>query len=120
MPFAQQLGITLEQATPQQVRGRLAWATHLCTSGGLLHGGVLMAVADSLGGVCAFLNLPPGARTATVSSSSAFLRAVRQGEIVAITRPLHVGKTAIVVQTDIENEGRRVAQTTQVQAVIGP
>ena len=90
MPFAAQLGIELTAATPEEVTGRLAWREDLCTTGGLLHGGALMALADSLGGVCAFLNLPPGAGTATISSTTNFLRAVRGGHAVATTRPLRV------------------------------
>jgi uncharacterized protein (TIGR00369 family) len=122
MPFAVGLGIVLDAAAPGEVRGRLAWAPERCTSGGILHGGVLMAFADSLGGVCAFLNLPPGALTATTSSATVFTRAVRSGDVTAVTRPLHVGRTVIVVQTDMTDDaGRRVAQVTQTQAVLaGP
>jgi uncharacterized protein (TIGR00369 family) len=121
MPFAAGLGIVLDAAAPGEVRGRLAWAPERCTSGDILHGGVLMALADSLGGVCAFLNLPPGARTATTSSATVFTRAVRSGEVTAVTRPLHVGHSVIVVQTDLTDDaGRRVAQVTQTQAVLGP
>ena len=119
MPFAAGLGIVLDAAAPGEVRGRMAWSPERCTTGGILHGGVLMALADSLGGICAFLNLPPGALTATTSSATVFTRAVRSGEVTAVTRPLHVGRTMIVVQTDLTDEaGRRVAQVTQTQAVL--
>jgi uncharacterized protein (TIGR00369 family) len=119
MPFAAGLGIVLDAAAPGEVRGRMAWAPERCTSGGILHGGVLMALADSLGGICAFLNLPPGALTATTSSATVFTRAVRSGEVTAVTRPLHVGRSVIVVQTDLtDDSGRRVAQVTQTQAVL--
>ena len=120
MPFAAGLGMVLDAAKPDEVRARMAWAPELCTTGGLLHGGALMAFADSLGGICAYLNLPAGARTATTSSATVFTRAVREGEVTAIARPLHVGRTIIVVQTDLHDQsGRRVAQVTQTQAVIG-
>jgi putative phosphoribosyl transferase len=119
MPFAAGLGIVLDAAAPGEVRGRMAWAAERCTSGGILHGGVLMALADSLGGICAFLNLPPDALTATTGSATVFTRAVRSGEVTAVTRPLHVGRTMIVVQTDLTDEaGRRVAQVTQTQVVL--
>jgi uncharacterized protein (TIGR00369 family) len=119
MPFAAWLGLVLDSATPDEVRARLAWAPHLCTTGGLLHGGALMALADSTGGLCAYLNLPPGASTATTSSATVFTRAVRDGEVTAVARPLHVGRTVIVVQTDLTDQaGRRVAQVTQTQAVL--
>jgi putative phosphoribosyl transferase len=119
MPFAAGLGIVLDAAAAGEVRARMAWAPERCTSGGILHGGVLMAFADSLGGICAFLNLPPGALTATTSSTTVFTRAVRSGEVTAVTRPLHVGRSVIVVQTDLTDDaGRRVAQVTQTQAVL--
>jgi acyl-coenzyme A thioesterase PaaI-like protein len=62
MPFAVSLGIEIEDATAERVTGRLAWAPHLCTTGAVLHGGALIALADSLGGVCAYLNLLAGGR----------------------------------------------------------
>jgi 1,4-dihydroxy-2-naphthoyl-CoA hydrolase len=119
MPFAREIGIALDAAEPAEVRGRLPWAAERCTAGGVLHGGALMALADSLGGVCAFLNLPSGAGTATTSSATVFLRGVREGEVVGVARPLHVGRTTIAVQTDLcDDGGRLVAQVTQSQAVL--
>ncbi|HKE81366.1 MAG TPA: PaaI family thioesterase [Solirubrobacteraceae bacterium] len=120
MPFAVQLGIELDAAAPEEVRGRLAWAPERCTAAGVLHGGALMALADSLGGVCAYLNLPAGAQTTTITSSTSFMRAVREGEVTAVARPLHAGRSVIVVQTDLtDGAGKRVAQVTQSQAVLG-
>jgi len=119
MPFTAGLGIVLDAAAPDEVRGRMAWAPERCTMAGILHGGALMAMADSLGGICAFLNLPPGAQTATTSSATVFTRAVRSGEVTGVTRPLHVGRSVIVVQTNLTDDaGRRVAQVTQTQAVL--
>jgi uncharacterized protein (TIGR00369 family) len=119
MPFAKELGIEITSASAAEVRGRLAWRAELCTSGGVLHGGALMSMADSLGAVCAFLNLPEGALTSTIESKTNFFRGVRDGEVEAVTRPLHVGRTTIVVQTDITDpNGKRIAQVTQTQAVL--
>jgi uncharacterized protein (TIGR00369 family) len=119
MPFAAAIGLTLDAAAPAEVRGRLAWAPERCTAAGILHGGALMTLADSLGGVCAFLNLPAGAQTSTISSSTSFMRAVRDGDVTGIARPLHVGRTVIVVQTELRDDsGRLVAQVTQTQAVL--
>ncbi len=121
VPFAVTLGMELVSATPEEVVGRLAWREELCTTGGALHGGALMSLADNLGGVCAYLNLPAGAGTATISSSTNFLRGVREGVITATARPLRVGRTVIVVVTEVRDDsGRLVTQTTQAQAVIGP
>jgi uncharacterized protein (TIGR00369 family) len=66
MPFAGELGVVLDAAGPDEVSGRMAWKAERCTAGGILHGGALMAFADTLGAVCAFLSLSPGARTATI------------------------------------------------------
>jgi len=119
MPFASRLGIELTAATPEEVAGSLAWREDLCTTGGLLHGGALMALADSLGGLCAFLNLPSGAATTTISSTTNFLRALRKGQAIATSRPLRVGRTVIVVETEVRDEdGRLLSHTTQSQAVI--
>jgi 1,4-dihydroxy-2-naphthoyl-CoA hydrolase len=120
-PFAATLGIELVSASPEEVVGRLAWREGLCTMGGMLHGGALMSLADNLGGVCAYLNLPAGAGTATISSSTNFMRGVREGTVTATARPLRVGRSVIVVQTELhDGAGRLVVQTTQAQAVIGP
>jgi len=119
IPFAGTLGIELQGATPEEVRGALRWAEELCTAGGVLHGGALMSLADTIGAVCAFLNLPRGATTATIESKTNFFRPLREGDVEAIARPLHVGRTIIVVQTDLlDRSGKRIAQTTQTQAVI--
>jgi len=119
MPFASLIGAELVSASPEDVRGRLEWAPERCTAGGILHGGVLMALADSVGAYCTVLNLPAGAGTATIESKTNFFRAVREGFVEAVSTPLHVGRTTIVVQTDIlDGQGRRVARVTQTQAVL--
>lgn len=119
VPFAEKLGIALAEAAPARVRAVLAWAPELCTVGGALHGGALMALADTAGAVCAFLNLPPGAGTSTVESKTNFFRAVRSGVVRAEARPVHVGRSFIAVRTDLHDEdGTLVGQTTQTQAVL--
>ena len=119
MLFAETAGMVIDSASPDEVIGTLAWAPERCTAGGLLHGGALMTLADSAGAACAFLNLPPGANTTTVESSTRFFRGVREGTVRAVARPLHAGRTTIAVQTDLyDSAGRRVAQTTQTQAVL--
>ena len=120
VPIVGLLGIEIVAAEPEEVRGTLPWRADLCTSGGILHGGALMAFADTLGGVCAFLHLPEGAGTATVESKTNFFRPVRDGIVTGVARPLHAGRSFIVVQTDLTDDSeRRVAQVTQTQAVIG-
>jgi 1,4-dihydroxy-2-naphthoyl-CoA hydrolase len=119
MPFAGKVGIELSEASPERVSGRLAWAPELTTAGGVLHGGAVMALADALGAVCAFLNLPAGAQMSTIESKTNFFRAVREGHVEATSTPLHVGRSTIVVQTDVRDpDGRRVALTIQTQSVL--
>jgi uncharacterized protein (TIGR00369 family) len=119
MPFADAVGLELVAAAPEEVRARLAWAPERCTAGGILHGGALMTLADSAGGLCAYLNLPEGATTATVESKTNFLRPVSTGHVEAVARPVNVGRTLILVQTELrDREGKLVALTTQTQAVI--
>ena len=121
MPHAVALGIALESATADEVVGGLDWAADRCTIGGVIHGGALMALADSVGAVCAFLGLPEGAVTATTSSTTHFLRAVREGRVTATAKPVHRGRSQVVVRTEVTDErGRLVATVTQSQAVLAP
>jgi uncharacterized protein (TIGR00369 family) len=121
LPFAELAGIEITAVSKGEVRGRMAWREDLCTLGGILHGGALMTLADTVGAACAFLNLPEGAGTATIESKTNLLRAVRGGGVEAVAAPVHVGRTMIVVQTDLrDDQGRRVALTTQTQAVLAP
>jgi 1,4-dihydroxy-2-naphthoyl-CoA hydrolase len=121
MPHAVALGITLESASPDEVVGGFDWAPDRCTVAGVIHGGALMALADSVGAVCAFLDLPAGATTATTSSTTHFLRAVREGRVTATARPVHRGRSQVVVRTDLTDvRGRLVATVTKSQAVLSP
>jgi uncharacterized protein (TIGR00369 family) len=122
MPFGALLGIEFLDAAPDEVRARLPWDATRCTAGGVMHGGALMGLADSAGGLLAFLNLPDGAQgTATIESKTNFFGAVRSGHVDARSRPLHKGRTTIVVETDLHDaDGRHVARVTQTQAILTP
>jgi len=118
MPFAQQLGVVVDEASADQVVARLAWAPHLCTAGGVMHGGALMALADTVGALVTFLGLPQGTTTATITSTSQLFRPVTGGTVRAVGVPLHRGKTTVTAQTSLfDSASRLVAQTTQIQAV---
>lgn len=118
MPFARTLGVRLERAEPAEVVGALAWDPSRCTAGGVLHGGALMSLADTVGALVAYLNLPEGATTTTMTSTTQLFRPVTAGEVRAVARPLNVGRTVITAQTDLfDDRDRRVAQVTQLQAV---
>ncbi|GAA1971413.1 PaaI family thioesterase [Amycolatopsis minnesotensis] len=120
MPFAARLGIEAVETGPERVSAKLAWDKDLCTLGDALHGGVLMALADSAGAVCAFLNLPEGAAgTTTIESKTNFLRGVRGGHVTATSTPLHAGRKVVVIETEIHDDaGKLVAKVTQSQAVL--
>jgi uncharacterized protein (TIGR00369 family) len=120
MPFSQLLGIEVVEQSPQRVRAQLAWSAERCTTGGLMHGGALMGLADSAGAVCAFLNLPDGAvGTSTIESKTNFLRGVRDGVVTATSRVLHRGRTVIVIETELTQEDDRlVGKVTQTQTVL--
>ncbi len=118
IPFAAAVGMELLEATPELVVSRLQWTPERCTTGGVMHGGALMALADNGGGVRAFLNLPEGAvGTATIESKTNFLRAVREGAVTASSRPLHVGRTMVIVETElVRDDDKLAAKVTQTQA----
>jgi 1,4-dihydroxy-2-naphthoyl-CoA hydrolase len=120
MPFTKRLGVEVLEHAKEVVRARLHWEDSLCTLGGALHGGVLMSLADACAAVCAFLNLPEGAKgTTTIESKTNFLRGVRDGYAVATSRPLHPGRRVIVMETEIHDAaGKLVAKVTQTQAVL--
>lgn len=119
MPFMAELGLTIESGSAERVVAMADWSAERCTAGGVLHGGFLMSMADGVGALCAFLNMPEGASTSTIESKTNFFRAVTEGEITITSAPLHVGRSTIVVQTDVVRaDGKAVTRTTQTQAVI--
>jgi len=118
LPFTGDLGIRLEEATADRVVAVLPWAARLCTTGGILHGGALMTLADSAGAMVAYLGLPEGASTATMTSTTQFFRPLTSGEVRAVAVPLHRGRMAVTVQTTLRDQAARlVAQTTQIQVI---
>jgi uncharacterized protein (TIGR00369 family) len=114
------MGLTLTEATPERVTATMPVRPDLCTTGGILHGGAVMAFADTLGAVGTFVNLPAGARTTTVESSTKFLAGAPQGTTVSgECTPFHRGRTTMVWQTLVRTEaGKLCAVVTQTQLVI--
>ena len=119
-PLAEVLGIEVDAASPDEVRGRMPWRPDLCTAAGVLHGGSIMAFADTLGSLVAFLNLEPGEVTSTMESKTNFFRAVRGGHVEGVSRVLHAGRGTIVVQTELIHEGKPAGVVTQTQARLRP
>jgi uncharacterized protein (TIGR00369 family) len=120
MPLCATLGIRADDYSADQVVLALDWAPSLCTSNGLLHGGAIMALADSAGAACAVLNLPQDASgTATIESKTNFLGGVRSGTVTATSTPLHRGGTTMVIETSVRDaKGKLVAKVTQTQIVL--
>lgn len=119
-PFPKLMGIEVLTAEKSKVTARLTVHPELCTSGHILHGGAVMAFADTLGAIGAFLNLPPGAGTTTIESKTNFFAPAQEGSVVrGETTPLHVGRRSSVWQTRILREdGKLLALVTQTQMVL--
>jgi uncharacterized protein (TIGR00369 family) len=120
MPLCATLGFKADSVGPDLVSLSVEWAPELCTAGGVLHGGVIMALADSAAATCAFLNLPEGSSgTATIEGKTNFLAGIRSGMVSASSRPLHVGSRSIVIETEVHSGERRLAaKVIQTQAVL--
>ena len=114
------LGIAFTEATPDKVVAQLAVRKHLCTIGDNLHGGAIMAFADTLGAAVAILNMPEGARTTTIESKTNFIGgAPIGGRVTGESVTVHKGRTTVVCQTTIRGAaGKLVALVTQTQLVI--
>jgi 1,4-dihydroxy-2-naphthoyl-CoA hydrolase len=121
IPFAKTIGVEITEATPERVIGRLVVRPDLCTGGSILHGGAVMAFADSLGAVGAFLSLPEGAiGTTTIESKTNFLGAAKAGvTVIGEATPVHKGNRTSVWQTRVTREdGKVVALVIQTQMVL--
>ena len=113
------LGIRFVEATPERVVAELTYREDLTTIGGSLHGGTLMALADTVGATGTVLNLPPGATTTTLESKTNFFAAGRPGTVRAESTPLHRGKRTMVWQTRVTDAGGRLLSLTiQTQMVL--
>jgi uncharacterized protein (TIGR00369 family) len=113
------LGIRIVEAARERVVAELPIRDELKTTGGALHGGTLMAFADTIGAVATVLNLPPGAGTTTIESKTNFFAAGREGVVRAESTPLHRGKRTMVWQTRITDaSGRLLSMTIQTQMVL--
>jgi uncharacterized protein (TIGR00369 family) len=114
------IGLELTDATPDKVVATLAVRKDLCTIGDNLHGGAIMAFADTLGAIAAILNMPQGARTTTIESKTNFIGGAPLGtRVTGESVPVHRGRTTVVCQTTVKSEaGKLVALVTQTQLVI--
>ena len=117
--FPDVLGIAFTAVTPDEVKAELTVRDDLCTVPGLVHGGALMAFADTLGAVATVMNLPPSATTTTIESKTNFFRPITAGKkAFGRTTPLHKGRTTMVWETRItDDQGKLAAMTVQTQIV---
>jgi 1,4-dihydroxy-2-naphthoyl-CoA hydrolase len=120
LPFAQLLGVDFVSAAPERIVAELTVRAELCTRPAVLHGGAIMAFADTLGAVGTILNLPEGAGTTTIESKTNFIApAVLGSRITGEATPVHRGRRTMIWQTRITSaEGRLVALVTQTQLVL--
>jgi uncharacterized protein (TIGR00369 family) len=121
-PFVDLLGIAITHLSVDKVVAELPVRDELANRNGTLHGGVVMALADNLGGTATVANLPEGGRTATIESKTNFFAVIPIGDTAhAECTPLHRGRTTMVWQTRItRNDGKLCALVTQTQIVISP
>ena len=119
-PLAKLIGVEIVEATKEKVVGRMVVKPEICTTFDTLHGGAIMAFADTLGATGAFLNLPEGAGTTTMESKTNFIGAAKVGTVVtAESTPVHIGKSTSIWTTRIAREdGKLVAVVTQTQMVL--
>jgi 1,4-dihydroxy-2-naphthoyl-CoA hydrolase len=119
-PFPRLMGVEVVEATKARVCGRIIVKPEICTASHIMHGGAIMAFADTLGAIGAFLNLPEGALTTTIESKTNFIGAAKEGStVLADTTPLHIGRRSSVWQTRLTREdGSLVAVVTQTQMVL--
>ncbi|MGE0719324.1 MAG: PaaI family thioesterase [Alphaproteobacteria bacterium] len=122
LPFATLLGLKLVEVGPERVVAELPVRAELCTRPAVLHGGAIMALADTLGAVATVANLPEGAGTTTIESKTNFIAAVPMGDVArAECTPVHRGRTTMVWQTRItRGDGKLAAVVTQTQLVLPP
>ena len=120
LPFAEHLGIALVSAEPNRIVGTMTVREALCTRPAVLHGGAIMAFADTLGAIGTLANLAEGAGTTTIESKTNFLRAAPLGTcLTGEATPVHLGRRTMVWQTRITNpEGKLIALVTQTQMVL--
>jgi uncharacterized protein (TIGR00369 family) len=120
-PFTQLLGVNVLHRSPERSEAELIVREELCNRRGVLHGGALMALGDTLGGMTAIMSLPDGGRTATIESKTNFFAAVPKGDTAhAVCIPLHRGRTTIVLETRItRSDGKLAAIVTQTQLIFG-
>jgi 1,4-dihydroxy-2-naphthoyl-CoA hydrolase len=121
-PLVDLLGIKITQVSLDKVTAELPVSKEVTNPNGTLHGGVVMALADNLGGTATAINLPAGGRTATIESKTNFFAAVPAGDAAyAECTPLHKGRSTMVWQTRItRNDGKLCALVTQTQIVMLP
>ena len=121
MPFTKSLGLQITSAEKDRIVAELTVRKELCTTGKIMHGGAIMATADSLGAIAAYMNIPEGAKaTTTIESKTNFMRAAPlNSRVIAETTPLHVGRRTSVWQTTLRNDaGKTIAVVTQSQMVL--
>ena len=117
--FTRLLGVNVLHRSPERSEAELTVREELCNRRGVMHGGAVMALGDTLGGMTAVASLPDGGRTATIESKTNFFAAVPKGDIArAVCTPLHRGRTTIVLETRItRSDGKLAAIVTQTQLI---
>lgn len=119
-PFAKFMGVKMTLVAKDRIEAELLVEKHHCTIPDVMHGGAIMAMADNMGGVGAFMNMKPGSTTTTIESKTNFLRAIPMGETAkAVTTPVNLGRTLQVWKTELfRGDGKLAAVVTQTQMIM--
>ena len=119
-PFARMIGVKMTLVTKERLEAELLVTPDHCTIPATMHGGAMMAFADNMGGCGAFINMPEGMMTTTVESKTNFLRPIPVGQkALAVTTPVHIGRSLQVWKTEISREdGKLAAIVTQTQMIL--
>ena len=120
--LAKLIGIKVISYSADKVEAEFKVGEAHSNRGGAMHGGAIMTLADTVGGLATTANLPDGYGTVTIESKSNFLAAVPVGDTAHATcTPLHRGRTIMVWETRIaRGDGKLAAIVTQTQLVLPP
>jgi uncharacterized protein (TIGR00369 family) len=118
-PFTRLLGVDVLRRSPERSEAKFLVREELCNQHGILHGGAIMALGDTLGGMTTTISLPKGGRTATIESKTNFFASIPRGDTaLAVCMPLHRGRTTVVLETRItRGDGKLAAIVTQTQLI---
>jgi uncharacterized protein (TIGR00369 family) len=117
---AKQMGFTLVKATRGRVLLRMKVDARHLQVHGVVHGGVLAALADTAGGLASYMACPLGTRVATVEMKINYLEGVERGTVTADAQVVRIGRHLAVVDCDVTDDHRRLVAKALMTFFVGP